>query len=259
MRSSGGVAPAAEAPRARERGASSPGLPAGRSAQGCSPPSPATGTRSGSDMGGTSCDVCVVEGGARAQDRLARDRRARAVNCPMVDVHTVGAGGGSIAWRRRGRRPARGAALGRCRARARLLRPGAAPSRRSPTRTWSLGYLAPDSRLAGRPSSSTGDAARAAIARLGEELGIGEHRGRRGHRARRQQRDGPGAPRGDRRARSRPAAVRADAVRGAGPMHAARARRGARDDPDPPARGRAGCSRRSASPPPSAAATPPAP
>ena len=49
------------------------------------------------DMGGTSCDVCVVDGGA-VQEQSA-GTIARPLALPMVAVHTVGAGGGSIAWR----------------------------------------------------------------------------------------------------------------------------------------------------------------
>jgi N-methylhydantoinase A len=50
------------------------------------------------DMGGTSSDVSVVSGG-RAQESGGREVAGRALALPMVDVHTVGAGGGSIAWR----------------------------------------------------------------------------------------------------------------------------------------------------------------
>jgi N-methylhydantoinase A/oxoprolinase/acetone carboxylase beta subunit len=50
------------------------------------------------DMGGTSCDVSVVEGG-QVRETSGRQVGGRAVALPMVDVHTVGAGGGSIAWR----------------------------------------------------------------------------------------------------------------------------------------------------------------
>jgi N-methylhydantoinase A/oxoprolinase/acetone carboxylase beta subunit len=50
------------------------------------------------DMGGTSCDVCVVEGG-RVRETNAREVGGRPLALPMVDIHTVGAGGGSIAWR----------------------------------------------------------------------------------------------------------------------------------------------------------------
>jgi len=49
------------------------------------------------DMGGTSCDVSLVTDGdpAIATDVTVGDYP---VGVPMVDVHTVGAGGGSVAW-----------------------------------------------------------------------------------------------------------------------------------------------------------------
>ncbi|HEY8624599.1 MAG TPA: hydantoinase/oxoprolinase family protein [Solirubrobacteraceae bacterium] len=50
------------------------------------------------DMGGTSCDVCVVDGG-RVQEQSAGTIAQRPLALPMVAVHTVGAGGGSVAWR----------------------------------------------------------------------------------------------------------------------------------------------------------------
>jgi len=50
------------------------------------------------DMGGTSCDVSVAFGG-RAGETGGREVGGRALALPMVDVHTIGAGGGSIAWR----------------------------------------------------------------------------------------------------------------------------------------------------------------
>ncbi len=50
------------------------------------------------DMGGTSCDVCVVEGGA-VREAAGREVGGRPLALPMVDIHTVGAGGGSIGWR----------------------------------------------------------------------------------------------------------------------------------------------------------------
>jgi N-methylhydantoinase A len=49
------------------------------------------------DMGGTSCDVCVVEHG-RVRETGGREVGGRPLALPMVDIHTVGAGGGSIAW-----------------------------------------------------------------------------------------------------------------------------------------------------------------
>ena len=50
------------------------------------------------DMGGTSCDVCVVDGGA-VQEQSAGVLADRPLALPMLAVHTVGAGGGSVAWR----------------------------------------------------------------------------------------------------------------------------------------------------------------
>ena len=50
------------------------------------------------DMGGTSCDVCVVEGGS-VRESAGREVGGRPLALPMVDIHTVGAGGGSIGWR----------------------------------------------------------------------------------------------------------------------------------------------------------------
>ena len=49
------------------------------------------------DMGGTSCDVGLVLGGVPAkvlETRIA----GYPVRLPMVDVHSIGAGGGSLAW-----------------------------------------------------------------------------------------------------------------------------------------------------------------
>jgi N-methylhydantoinase A len=50
------------------------------------------------DMGGTSCDVCLIEGG-RVPETAERVIAGRPVSLPALDIHTVGAGGGSIAWR----------------------------------------------------------------------------------------------------------------------------------------------------------------
>jgi N-methylhydantoinase A len=52
----------------------------------------------GLDMGGTSCDVSLLLDGTAAVGS-GRSVGGRALALPMVDVHTVGAGGGSIAWR----------------------------------------------------------------------------------------------------------------------------------------------------------------
>jgi N-methylhydantoinase A len=56
------------------------------------------GAAVGLDMGGTSCDVSVAIGGTAAVGH-GREIGGRTLALPMVDVHTVGAGGGSIAWR----------------------------------------------------------------------------------------------------------------------------------------------------------------
>jgi N-methylhydantoinase A len=50
------------------------------------------------DMGGTSCDVCVILGGS-VREAAGREVGGRPVALPMLDIHTVGAGGGSIGWR----------------------------------------------------------------------------------------------------------------------------------------------------------------
>jgi N-methylhydantoinase A len=50
------------------------------------------------DMGGTSCDVSLVQGG---EPLVTTDTEVGEypVGVPTVDIHTVGSGGGSIAWR----------------------------------------------------------------------------------------------------------------------------------------------------------------
>ena len=50
------------------------------------------------DMGGTSCDVCLVADG-RVPETAERVIAGRPVALPALEIHTVGAGGGSIAWR----------------------------------------------------------------------------------------------------------------------------------------------------------------
>jgi N-methylhydantoinase A len=49
------------------------------------------------DMGGTSADVALVRGG-RADIAFDRTIAGFPIRLPMVDINTVGAGGGSIAW-----------------------------------------------------------------------------------------------------------------------------------------------------------------
>ena len=63
----------------------------------------------GLDMGGTSCDVSVALGGSAAVG-TGRTVAGRALALPMVDVHTVGAGGGLDRLARLRRGAARGTA-----------------------------------------------------------------------------------------------------------------------------------------------------
>jgi N-methylhydantoinase A len=123
----------------------------------------------GIDMGGTSCDVCVVDAGeVRRTD--SREIEGRPIQLPMVDVHTVGAGGGSIAWRDAG------GAL-RVGPRSAGAEPGPACYGRGgtePTVTDAnllLGYLSPESDLAGDVRLDDA-AARHSVRALGEELGL---------------------------------------------------------------------------------------
>jgi N-methylhydantoinase A len=49
------------------------------------------------DMGGTSCDVALIEGGEPARTADATIA-GHPIHLPMLDIETVSAGGGSIAW-----------------------------------------------------------------------------------------------------------------------------------------------------------------
>ncbi len=97
MQSSGGVATADDAAQAGAWSVLS-GPAGGAVGAGLIARTSGDGNALGLDMGGTSCDVCVVEGGeVRRTD--SRTIEGRPIQLPMVDVHTVGAGGGSIGWR----------------------------------------------------------------------------------------------------------------------------------------------------------------
>jgi N-methylhydantoinase A len=50
------------------------------------------------DMGGTSTDVCLIRGG-EAERSAEREVAGFPLRLPMVDLQTVGSGGGSIVWR----------------------------------------------------------------------------------------------------------------------------------------------------------------
>ena len=96
MQSSGGVAAASDAARGGAWSVLS-GPAGGAVGAGLLARLSGDGDALGFDMGGTSCDVCVIENGAvrRAE---GREFAGRPIQLPMVDVHTVGAGGGSVAW-----------------------------------------------------------------------------------------------------------------------------------------------------------------
>jgi N-methylhydantoinase A len=168
MRSSGGVAPAAEAARAGAWSVLS-GPAGGAVGAGLLARASGDGNALGFDMGGTSCDVCVVEDG-EVRRTASRQIGGRPIQLPMVDVHTVGAGGGSIAWRDPG------GAL-RVGPQSAGAEPGPASYGRGggePTVTDAnllLGHLAADSRLAGDVGLDA-EAAERAVGELGAQLGL---------------------------------------------------------------------------------------
>ena len=121
------------------------------------------------DMGGTSADVALIRSG-RAAIGFDRQIADFPIRLPMVDIHTVGAGGGSIAWFEKDGLlkvgPTSAGAL-----------PGPACyglGGTEPTVTDAnlvLGRLAPKGLLGGRMALDVG-AARAALAPVAERLGF---------------------------------------------------------------------------------------
>jgi len=168
MRSSGGLASAEETARAGAWSVLS-GPAGGAVGAGMLARASGDGNALGFDMGGTSCDVCVVEDG-RVQRTDAREIGGRTIQLPMVDVHTVGAGGGSVGWRDPG------GAL-RVGPRSAGADPGPAcygRGGREPTVTDAnllLGRLAADSELAGGVALDA-EAARVAVTGLAGDLGL---------------------------------------------------------------------------------------
>ncbi|MGK2954566.1 MAG: hydantoinase/oxoprolinase family protein [Solirubrobacterales bacterium] len=122
------------------------------------------------DMGGTSCDVCVVESG-KVRETSGKRIGGHPLALPMVDIDTVGAGGGSIAWRDSG------GAL-RVGPRSAGAVPGPAcygHGGEEPTVTDAnlfLGRIDPEVPLAGEIRLGT-EAAAKVISKLAQELGIG--------------------------------------------------------------------------------------
>lgn len=121
------------------------------------------------DMGGTSTDVTLVTSGRPGMSTEGRID-GLPFGVPTTDIHTVGAGGGSIAW------ADEGGAL-RVGPRSAGADPGPACYGRggtAPTVTDAnvvLGHLDADTRLGGALTLDR-DAAAAAVGRLAEELGV---------------------------------------------------------------------------------------
>ncbi len=121
------------------------------------------------DMGGTSCDVCLIDD-RQVAETAQRTVAERPLALPALDIHTVGAGGGSIAWRDAG------GAL-RVGPQSAGADPGPACYARGgelPTVTDAnllLGRLPADALLAGALQLDR-DAAERAVAALARELGI---------------------------------------------------------------------------------------
>ena len=124
------------------------------------------------DMGGTSFDVAVVINGEPKVAEITNLDFRIPLRLPMIDVHTIGAGGGSIAHLDRG-----GMLLVGPRSAGAV--PGPVAYRRGgtePTVTDAnivLGRINPDSPMNGTDTSLDVQGARAAVQRLGEQLRLG--------------------------------------------------------------------------------------
>jgi N-methylhydantoinase A len=125
------------------------------------------------DMGGTSTDVGMVVGGHVAQRHETLADGAHPVVAPTADIHTIGAGGGSLAWRSED---------GRLRVGPQSAGADPGPAcygngGRQATVTDAdvlLGRLGPDTPLGGELHPDP-ELARAALAELGEQLGLDAH------------------------------------------------------------------------------------
>lgn len=123
------------------------------------------------DMGGTSFDVCMMRGGAVPRSREIMVEH-QPIGIPGVEVHSIGAGGGSIAW------VDSGGAL-RVGPESAGARPGPAAygfGGDRPTVTDAnvvLGYLSPDHFLAGRRRLRRDLATEAIAEHVARPLGLG--------------------------------------------------------------------------------------
>jgi len=122
------------------------------------------------DMGGTSFDVCLVQDG---RPKIGTDQwmsRYR-VAVPFIDIHTIGAGGGSIAWVDEG---------GALRVGPQSARANPGPAcygfgGQEPTVTDAdvvLGYINPDSFLGGEMHLDAAAARHVILAKVAEPLGM---------------------------------------------------------------------------------------
>ena len=124
------------------------------------------------DMGGTSFDVAVVINGEPNVAEITNLDFRIPLRLPMIDVQTIGAGGGSIAHLDRGGMLLVGP-------RSAGARPGPVAYRRGgtePTVTDAnvvLGRINPGSLMNGSDSTLDVDGAREAVRRLGTQLGLG--------------------------------------------------------------------------------------
>jgi N-methylhydantoinase A len=120
------------------------------------------------DMGGTSTDVCLIENlmaSFRQRDRV----RGYPIKGREVAINTVGAGGGSVAYRRRRRDAAGRSAQRRRAAWSRVLWPRRrrADGDRRQRRAWQVGTA-----IARRRDSSRPRAGHRGRAQLGRQLGV---------------------------------------------------------------------------------------
>lgn len=121
------------------------------------------------DMGGTSTDVCVIRDGEASQTREG-DIDNQQIGTPMIEIHTLGTGGGTIGWIGKD-------GLLKVGPQSAGATPGPACYGRGGTDATVtdadviLGYVDPERFLGGKMTGDR-DLAEAALARLGSELGL---------------------------------------------------------------------------------------
>jgi N-methylhydantoinase A len=121
------------------------------------------------DMGGTSTDVCVIRDGEASQTREG-DIDNQQIGTPMIEIHTLGTGGGTIGWIGKD-------GLLKVGPQSAGADPGPACYGRGGTDATVtdadviLGYVDPEGFLGGKMPGDR-DLAEAALGRLGAELGL---------------------------------------------------------------------------------------